>query len=69
MKQGAYSNPNDDLNPWILLTLTWFNTQVKPSVEFDGALPSNDIGWIDEIEKVPREGMYKKTHISTGGEV
>jgi hypothetical protein len=66
---GAYLDPNDDLNPWILLTLTWFNTQVKPTVEFDGALPSCDIGWIDESEKVPREGLYKKTYIGASGKV
>jgi hypothetical protein len=66
---GAYPDPNDDLNPWILLSLTWFNTKVKPTVEFNGAILSCDIGWIDESEQVPREGLYKKTHISTSSQV
>ena len=66
---GAYPDPNDDLNPWVVLNLHWLNTKIKPVVEFDGALPSHDIGWIDESEKVPREGIYKKTHIRTGSQV
>lgn len=60
MISGAYRDPADELNPWIVLTLHWMNTMVKPVVEFDGALPSCDIGWINEIEEVEREGIYRR---------
>ncbi len=68
MKQGTYCDPNDDLNPWIVLTLHWFNTKVRDVCEFNGAIPSLDTGWIAESEKVPREGLYKKTHIGASSQ-
>jgi len=56
---GAYRDPNDDLNPWVVIACHWVGLQARLD-EYIGAIPSFDIGWLFEIEKVPREGIYKK---------